>query len=49
LHCALHAPQSETGLYYADCQTTAPAPLGQDAELARALWERSEAWVRREC
>jgi len=46
LHCALHAPQSETGLYYADCQTTAPAPLGQDAELARALWERSEAWVR---
>ena len=46
LHCALHAPQSETGLYYADCQTTAPAPLGQDTELARALWERSEAWVR---
>jgi NAD(P)-dependent dehydrogenase (short-subunit alcohol dehydrogenase family) len=46
LHCALHAPQSETGLYYADCQTTAPAPLGQDDELARALWERSEAWVR---
>lgn len=45
LHCALHAPQSETGLYYADCQTTAPAPLGQDTELARALWERSEAWV----
>lgn len=46
LHCALQAPQSETGLYYADCQPTAPAPLGQDAELARALWERSEAWVR---
>jgi NAD(P)-dependent dehydrogenase (short-subunit alcohol dehydrogenase family) len=46
LHCALHAPQSETGLYYADSQPTAPAPLGQDAELARALWERSEAWVR---
>jgi len=46
LHCALHAPQSETGLYYADCQTTAPTPLGQDTELARALWERSEAWVR---
>jgi NAD(P)-dependent dehydrogenase (short-subunit alcohol dehydrogenase family) len=46
LHCALHAPQTETGLYYADCQPTAPAPLGQDTELARALWERSEAWVR---
>jgi len=45
LHCALHAPQSETGLYYADSQAIAPAPLGQDAELARALWERSEAWV----
>ena len=46
LHCALQAPPSETGLYYADCQPTAPAHLGQDAELARALWERSEAWVR---
>jgi NAD(P)-dependent dehydrogenase (short-subunit alcohol dehydrogenase family) len=45
LHCALHAPQSETGLYYADSQAIAPALLGQDAELARALWERSEAWV----
>ncbi len=46
LHCALHAPQSETGLYYAECRPTTPAILGQDAELARALWERSEAWVR---
>ena len=46
LHCALHAPQTETGLYYADCHPTAPAALGQNAELARALWERSEAWVR---
>jgi NAD(P)-dependent dehydrogenase (short-subunit alcohol dehydrogenase family) len=45
LHCALHAPQSETGLYYADCHPIAPAALGQDAELARALWERSETWV----
>ncbi len=46
LHCALHAPQSETGLYYADCHPLVPAPLGQDTELARALWERSETWVR---
>jgi hypothetical protein len=22
-----------------------PTPLGQDASLARALWERSEQWV----
>jgi hypothetical protein len=46
LHCALHAPQSETGLCYSDSQSISPAPLGQDDEIARALSERSEAWVR---
>jgi NAD(P)-dependent dehydrogenase (short-subunit alcohol dehydrogenase family) len=45
LHCAMVAPQSETGLYYADCHPVPPAPLGQDAHLARELWQRSESWV----
>jgi len=45
LHCAMHAPQQESGLYYADSQPTLSAPLGQNSELAAALWERSEAWL----
>jgi len=45
LHCALHAPQQESGLYYADSQPKQPAALGQNSELAAALWKRSEAWV----
>lgn len=45
LHCALHAPHSESGLYYADCKPVRPSALGQDPALARELWERSEAWV----
>jgi len=45
LHCAMHAPKQESGLYYADSQPTLPAPLGQNSELAAALWERSEAWL----
>jgi NAD(P)-dependent dehydrogenase (short-subunit alcohol dehydrogenase family) len=45
LHCALHAPHSESGLYYADCEPVHASALGQDSDLARALWERSEAWL----
>jgi len=45
LHCAMHAPQQESGLYYADSQPTLPAPLGQNCELAATLWERSEKWT----
>jgi retinol dehydrogenase-12 len=45
LHCAMHAPQSESGLYYADSQPTQPSAIGQDSELATNLWERSEVWV----
>jgi len=45
LHCALHAPQQESGLYYADSQPKQPAALGQNSELAKELWKRSEAWV----
>lgn len=46
LHCALNAPGSESGLYFAKSQVAKPAPLGQDKALARLLWERSEAWVK---
>lgn len=45
LHCALHAPHSESGLYYADCKPVRPSALGQDVDLAKALWARSEAWL----
>jgi NAD(P)-dependent dehydrogenase (short-subunit alcohol dehydrogenase family) len=45
LHCAMRAPHSDSGLYYADCKPISPSLLGQDANLARALWERSEAWL----
>ena len=45
LHCALRAPVSESGLYFAKSRVATPAPLGQDAELARLLWQRSQEWV----
>ena len=45
LHCSLHAPQQESGLYYSDSQPKQPAALGQNSELAAELWKRSEVWV----
>ena len=45
LHCAQHAPQQESGLYYSDSQPKQPAALGQNSELAAELWKRSEVWV----
>jgi len=45
LHCALHAPQTESGLYYAECQPVGTSSLGQDTALAAMLWERSQTWV----
>jgi len=45
LHCALHAPQQESGLYYADSQPVQPATLGQNLKLAAELWRRSEDWI----
>lgn len=41
LHCALHAPESETGGYYSDGVRTEPAPSGRDRALAEALREWS--------
>jgi NAD(P)-dependent dehydrogenase (short-subunit alcohol dehydrogenase family) len=45
LYCALQAPHAQSGLYYADCAPFTPSLLGQDADLARTLWDRSEAWL----
>jgi NAD(P)-dependent dehydrogenase (short-subunit alcohol dehydrogenase family) len=45
LHCALHAPVSESGLYFARSRVATPAPLGQDSALACLLGEQSEKWV----
>jgi NAD(P)-dependent dehydrogenase (short-subunit alcohol dehydrogenase family) len=37
---------NQDGLYYAKCRERRPNRLADDAELARELWERSEAWTR---
>ena len=45
LHCAMNAPQQESGLYYAESKPTRTAAMAQNSELAAILWKRSEAWV----
>lgn len=45
LHCALHAPASESGLYYAQSTVTTPTDRARDFRLAAELWRRSEEWV----
>jgi NAD(P)-dependent dehydrogenase (short-subunit alcohol dehydrogenase family) len=45
LHCALQAPASESGLYYAQSTVTTPTDRARDFRLAAELWRRSEEWV----
>jgi len=45
LHCALHAPHHESGLYYANSRPAQPALLGQNAQLAKQLWDHSTRWT----
>jgi retinol dehydrogenase-12 len=47
LHCAT-SPEVEAhdGRYYDDCKERAPSPLAEDEALAKALWEKCEAWTR---
>ncbi|MGD8863133.1 MAG: SDR family oxidoreductase [Myxococcales bacterium] len=46
LHCARSAEVADhSGLYYSDRRVTSPSAAGQDAALAQALWERSQAWI----
>jgi len=35
----------ESGRYYDKCRAVETAPLAKDPELARTLWEKSEAWT----
>lgn len=47
LYCATSADvSSDNGLYYDECRVKEPSALAQNAELARELWERSEAFIR---
>jgi NAD(P)-dependent dehydrogenase (short-subunit alcohol dehydrogenase family) len=47
LHCATSAgAAAETGLYYDECRPKTPSRVARDEALAKALWERSEQWVR---
>jgi NAD(P)-dependent dehydrogenase (short-subunit alcohol dehydrogenase family) len=46
LHCATSKDAGqETGLYYDKSNVYEPTPLARDAELARTLWQQSEAWI----
>ena len=46
LHCATSAQAGrETGLYYTKSKVREAGALAQDVELARKLWQQSEAWV----
>jgi len=49
LHCILHAPQRETGLYYANCRPAIPSPVALNDEEAEKLWVQSldicSAWL----
>ncbi len=46
VYCATaEALASETGKYYDECREKTPSRLARDAELARQLWENSEAWT----
>jgi NAD(P)-dependent dehydrogenase (short-subunit alcohol dehydrogenase family) len=47
LHCAASADAgAQTGLYYDRSAPREASALARDPALARALWERSEAWTR---
>jgi len=45
LYCVLEAPQTETGLYYADARVQRPSKIAQDPQLAQRLWEQSMQWT----
>jgi NAD(P)-dependent dehydrogenase (short-subunit alcohol dehydrogenase family) len=46
IYCATDpALATQDGLYYANSRERRPSRLSQDVDLARELWERSEAWI----
>jgi retinol dehydrogenase-12 len=46
LHCLLHAPQSETGLYYADSSVAKAASIAYSLDDAALLWSKSQYFCR---
>jgi retinol dehydrogenase-12 len=46
IHCLLNAPQSETGLYYADSSVTKAAPIAYSLDDAATLWSKSQYYCR---
>jgi NAD(P)-dependent dehydrogenase (short-subunit alcohol dehydrogenase family) len=46
LYCASsESVKDDDGLFYNDCQVRRPSKIARDPDLARELWERSEAWA----
>ena len=45
LYCALDAPASESGLYYAKSKIHQPSRLAQSEKMALLLWQKSLEWV----
>ncbi|KAJ8023114.1 Retinol dehydrogenase 13 [Holothuria leucospilota] len=46
IHCAVDEQAGlQTGLYYSDCAVNKPAPKGNDADMAKKLWEVSAELV----
>lgn len=46
LHCVLHAPQSETGLYYVNSSVAKPSSIAYSLDDAAALWSKSQYFCR---
>lgn len=47
LYCATDpALADESGFYYDNCQRKKPSALARDEQLAKTLWQKSEAWIK---
>jgi len=47
LRCALDAPHSETGFFYANSSIKKPTVFARNEYLALELWEKSSEWIKR--
>jgi len=45
LYCATQAPQSESGLYYANSSVAEPTLMAKNQAMAHRLWVQSDEWV----
>jgi NAD(P)-dependent dehydrogenase (short-subunit alcohol dehydrogenase family) len=46
LYCALDAPHSETGFFYANSRIKKPTVYARNESLAAELWEKSADWIK---